>query len=69
MSIYPPCFRNKVQFNEWMYFARVAKERVTICDDCTEEYESLMTRMNRCIKNLDDCCEKTTDFNIFLRKK
>jgi len=46
--IAPDCFRDYVQYSEWLGLARIAKEQCTICEDCGNGYKSKMMVEKRC---------------------
>jgi hypothetical protein len=44
----PLCFQSKEQFENWKEFARIAKDKCSICEDCTPAYRHKMKEVNRC---------------------
>jgi hypothetical protein len=45
---YPVCFHSKLDYRKWQYYRRGSGERVTVCDDCSDEYQKKMKGENRC---------------------
>jgi len=45
----PPCFHSEREYEQWQsLLMRSAEKGVTICDDCTKEYETRMKADGRC---------------------
>ena len=45
----PPCFHSEREYEEWKaLLVRSMEKGVTICDDCTKEYETRMKADGRC---------------------
>jgi len=45
----PPCFHSERGYGEWKaLLVRSMEKGVTICDDCTKEYETRMKADGRC---------------------
>ena len=45
----PPCFHSEREYEEWKALLVRSREKgVTICDDCTKEYETRMKADGRC---------------------
>lgn len=47
-AFYPPCFDSEEQWREYRISACAAKERCTICADCTHKYQAEMIKQSRC---------------------
>jgi hypothetical protein len=45
---YPICFTNRLEYLKWKQYQKWGDEVVTVCDDCTDEYQQKMKRENRC---------------------
>ena len=43
----PRCF-DRHQFQEWRAAARMARQEVTVCDDCTPEYQRQQQALDKC---------------------
>lgn len=46
---FPACFNTQKQYDEWKSLARLSRELVTICTDCTKDYRDQMLEQRRCI--------------------
>lgn len=46
---FPACFNTQKQFDEWKSLARISRENVTICSDCTKEYKDQMIAESKCV--------------------
>jgi hypothetical protein len=44
----PLCFQSREQFDSWREFARIAKDKCSICEDCNPAYKQKMKEVNRC---------------------
>ena len=44
---HPQCFTQPA-YAEWLEWRRRSKEAVSVCDDCTKEYETRMKADGRC---------------------
>ena len=45
----PPCFHSEREYEQWRLLLMRSREKgVTICDDCTKEYETRMKEQGRC---------------------
>ena len=44
----PPCFTSTAQHDDWLEWRRRSKEAVSVCDDCTKEYETRMKEQGLC---------------------
>ena len=45
----PPCFHSEREYEQWQSLLMRSMEKgVTICDDCTKEYEARMKEHGRC---------------------
>ena len=45
----PPCFHSEREYEQWKDLLMRSREKgVTICDDCTKEYETRMKADGRC---------------------
>ena len=45
----PPCFNSELEYEQWKaLLVRSGEKGVTICDDCTKEYETRMKADGRC---------------------
>ena len=47
MMTNPPCFTQPA-YADWLEWRRRSKEEVSVCDDCTKEYETRMREQGRC---------------------
>lgn len=45
---YPSCFANEEQWRDYVSSARIARERCSICEDCTAKYQAEMLEQGRC---------------------
>jgi hypothetical protein len=45
---YPVCFHNRYEYKKWQYYQKWGDEVVSVCDDCTDEYQQQMKREGRC---------------------
>lgn len=45
---YPLCFDTIDDYRAWVVFAKMAKENVSPCDDCTREFQERMQDQHRC---------------------
>lgn len=43
----PRCF-DRHQFKEWRAAARMARQQITICKDCTPEYRGAQMALDKC---------------------
>jgi len=48
---HPKCFPTFTIFREWVSLAKVAKEKISPCEDCTLSYEMQMKHLKRCDRN------------------
>lgn len=48
----PLCFRDRKQYNEWRYLAKLGNEVCSICSDCTSKYEYEMKEQTLCEKHI-----------------
>ena len=46
--IKPKCFHSEEQFLDWAILARVSKEVVSVCNDCSKEFQSEMKIVGKC---------------------
>ena len=44
---HPPCFTQPA-YADWLEWRWRSKEAVSVCDDCTKEYETRMKENGRC---------------------
>ena len=45
----PPCFNSEREYEQWRLLLMRSREKgVTICDDCTKEYETRMKEQGLC---------------------
>lgn len=44
----PSCFESEDQFLSWTRHMRLANQPVSICNDCTPEYQAEMVEARRC---------------------
>ena len=47
MMTIPKCFTQPA-YDDWLEWRRRSKEAVSVCDDCTKEYEMRMKEQGRC---------------------
>lgn len=47
---YPACFESSEQYSGWTSLARLSREVVSICSDCSPEYREKMTDQKRCVQ-------------------
>lgn len=46
----PQCFPDQKTYRDWVYLAKIAKEVVNPCEDCTLSYEREMRQAGLCNK-------------------
>lgn len=44
----PKCFHSEEQFLDWARLARLSKEIVSVCNDCSKEFQSEMEIVGKC---------------------
>ena len=46
--MHPKCFNSLNEYAQWQAFNRISGDKVSICTDCTFEYQQRMKREARC---------------------
>jgi len=51
LTDYPPCFNSAKQYSDWKLLAIKSNlQSMSICTDCTPEYQADMLRAKRCVQ-------------------